>query len=100
MRFLALVVMQIHEQNSSLAKESKVLEIGLDRVYSFSAGNSDQDTEGLAFRFMPDAEEVQQALQVKIICTFTNLLVSCLKSVTSVQVYLYSAAAACTNLHR
>lgn len=75
--------MQIHEQNSSLAKESKVIEIGLDRVYSFSAGNSDKDTEGLSFRFMPDAEEVQQALQVNIVCTLTQLLMSCLKSVTA-----------------
>ena len=57
--------MQIHEQNSSLARESKVLEVGLDQVYSFSSGASKQGTEGLTFRFMPDAEEVQQALQVE-----------------------------------
>ena len=60
-------MIQIHEQNPKLGKDSKVLEVGLDQVYNFSSGSRNKGTDGLCFRFMPDAQEIQQALQV---CTF------------------------------
>ena len=65
--------MQIHEQNAGLAKDSKVLEVGLDQVYNFSTETPHKGTDGLCFRFMPDAEEVQQALQV-CACPCTDLM--------------------------
>ncbi len=57
-------MMQIHEQNPQLAKQSRVLEVGMDQVYSFSNGASEHASDGLAFRFMPDAEQVKEAMQV------------------------------------
>lgn len=61
---ITVAVIQIHEQNPKLGKESKVLEVGLDQVYNFSNGSLSKGTDGLCFRFMPDAQEIQQALQV------------------------------------
>ena len=62
-----IAVIQIHEQNPKLGKDSKVLEVGLDQVYNFSSGSQNKGSDGLCFRFMPDAQEIQQALQV---CAF------------------------------
>ena len=59
-----IALIQIHEQNPKLGKDSKVLEVGLDQVYNFSSGSLNKGTDGLCFRFMPDAQEIQQALQV------------------------------------
>ena len=40
------------------------MEVGLDQVYNFSNGSAKNGSDGLCFRFMPDAQEIQQALQV------------------------------------
>lgn len=69
---MTIACIQIHEQNSGLAKDSKVLEVGLDQVYNFSTETPHKGTDGLCFRFMPDAEEVLQALQV-CACAFAEL---------------------------
>lgn len=36
----------------------------MDQVYSFSNSASEHAANGLAFRFMPDAEQVKEAMQV------------------------------------
>ena len=61
---ITIAVIQIHEQNPKLGKDSKVLEVGLDQVYNFSSDSLAKKADGLCFRFMPDAQEIQQALQV------------------------------------
>ncbi|KAL0040628.1 hypothetical protein WJX79_000007 [Trebouxia sp. C0005] len=58
------LVDKIHEQNPQLAKQSQVLEVSMDQVYSFSNGASEHAADGLAFRFMPDATQVKEAMQV------------------------------------
>ena len=73
--FVTAAVPQIHEQSSSLAKESSVVEVGLDQVYGLGSDAADENGSSLYFRFMPDAEEVQQALQVKML---PSCLVLCL----------------------
>ena len=56
----------MREQNPKLAKQSRVLKVTMDAVYDFAIDSAAADTrkEGVTFRFMPDAREVQSALQV------------------------------------
>ena len=43
----------------------KVLETTMDRVYDFAATpRADTDTAGVVFRFVPDPQQVEAALQV------------------------------------
>lgn len=58
------LVEKIQEENPELAKQSRVLEVSMDQVYSFSNSASEHAANGLAFRFMPDAEQVKEAMQV------------------------------------
>ncbi len=56
----------MREQNPKLAKQSRVLKVTMDAVYDFAIDSAASETraEGVTFRFMPDAREVQSALQV------------------------------------
>jgi len=41
--------------------------VSMDQVYNFSNGASEYAADGLAFRFMPDATQVKEAMQVALI---------------------------------
>lgn len=57
--------MQVMEQNPKLAKQSRVLKVSMDAIYDFAiTPQKDKKAAGVVFRFMPDAKEVQSALQV------------------------------------
>jgi len=57
--------LQIKEQSPELAKKSHVMEVSLDRVYDFALDpKASKVAEGVIFRFMPDAQQVQHALSV------------------------------------
>ena len=50
------------EQNPKLAKQSHVLKVSMDKVYDFAImPKGTSGPEGLMFRFMPDAKQVQSA---------------------------------------
>lgn len=52
--------MQVREQNPELGKDSHIQQVGMDAVYAMA----DKGNNELSFRFMPDAEQVQHAMQV------------------------------------
>lgn len=57
--------MQVMEQNPKLAKQSRVLKVSMDAIYDFAiTPQKEKNAAGVVFRFMPDAKEVQSALQV------------------------------------
>ena len=57
--------MQVRDQNPKLAKQSRVLKVSMDNVYDFAVTPEvDKKTEGVSFRFMPDMNQVQKALEV------------------------------------
>jgi len=59
------VLTQVMEQNPKLAKQSRVLKVSMDAIYDFAiTQNKDKKAAGVVFRFMPDAKEVQSALEV------------------------------------
>ena len=54
---------QIREQNPRLAKQSSVLSVSMDAVYSFATSpRESSNASGVVFRFMPDALQVEAAL--------------------------------------
>lgn len=56
---------QVQDQNPKLAKQSRVLKVSMDAIYDFAINpNKERKAEGVVFRFMPDAKEVQSALEV------------------------------------
>ena len=59
--------MQIKEQSPELANQSHVMQLTLDQVYDFAVNPSEQTLPpgNVMFRFMPDAQQVRHALQVK-----------------------------------
>ncbi|KAK9831849.1 hypothetical protein WJX81_001220 [Elliptochloris bilobata] len=63
------MVEKIREQNPKLAKQSRVLKVTVDKVYDFAitpdgAGMPGANGASVIFRFMPDAKEVQSALEL------------------------------------
>ena len=59
-------VTQIREQNPKLAKQSSVLAVSMDNVYSFATTPRDSNNaKGVVFRFMPDMRQVNAALDVR-----------------------------------
>ncbi len=61
--------LQVMEQNPKLAKQSRVLKVSMDAIYDFAiTKEKDKRAAGVTFRFMPDAKEVQSALEVEA-CT-------------------------------
>ena len=71
-----MVNMQVMEQNPKLAKQSRVLKVSMDAIYDFAiTPQKDKKAEGVVFRFMPDAKEVQSALEVGMNnCLLPNLI--------------------------
>ena len=64
--------MQIKEQSPELAKRSHVMKVSLDKVYDFALDpQAAKVAEGVIFRFMPDAQQVQHALSVGIHPSFS-----------------------------
>ncbi|KAK9824436.1 hypothetical protein WJX72_010245 [[Myrmecia] bisecta] len=56
---------KIKEQNPKLAKQSQVLAVSLDKVYGFAITKGEADNlKNVVFRFMPDAKQVQNAMQL------------------------------------
>ena len=69
MRYEKVVLssVQIKEQSPELAKRSHVLKVSLDKVYDFALDpQAAKVAEGVIFRFMPDAQQVQHALSVRL----------------------------------
>lgn len=59
------LVEKVQEADAKLGKTSKVMEVGMDSVYHFAtAPRSDTGTEGIIFRFMPDAAQIDAAVQL------------------------------------
>ena len=59
--------MQIREQNPRLAKQSSVLSVSMDAVYNFATSpRESNNASGVVFRFMPDAVQVEAALNVSV----------------------------------
>lgn len=58
---------QLKEHNPKLGRQAKVLTSSLDRVYEFAVAprGAAPGLEGVTFRFMPDAKQVDAALQVR-----------------------------------
>lgn len=52
--------MQVCEQSPDLGKESLVKQVYMSHAYTVAESGNEE----LHFRFMPDAEQVKQALQV------------------------------------
>jgi hypothetical protein len=56
---------QIKEENPRLARDSKVLRVTMDNVYEvFTTPRETTGLQGIHFRFMPDMQQVNHALQV------------------------------------
>ena len=51
-------------KNPRMGRNARVTEISLDKIYNLMASN-DGSTEGVTFRFIPDAYEVQAALKLQ-----------------------------------
>lgn len=63
---VTLSAMQIKEKNPKLGKSARVLMTSMDSVYEFSVTpRENTNTEGIVFRFMPDASQVAHALEVR-----------------------------------
>ncbi|EIE26430.1 hypothetical protein COCSUDRAFT_58968 [Coccomyxa subellipsoidea C-169] len=59
------LVQKVMEQNPKLAKQSRVLKVSMDAIYDFAiTKEKDKRAAGVTFRFMPDAKEVQSALEM------------------------------------
>ena len=59
------LISTIKEQNPKLGKQSKVLTTSMDSVYEFAiTPRGESGTEGVIFRFMPDARQIQAALEL------------------------------------
>lgn len=57
--------LQIKEANPKLGKQTRILTTTMDSVYNFAVTPRDQTgTEGVTFRFVPDAGEVESALEL------------------------------------
>jgi hypothetical protein len=56
---------KVREGNPKLGKESRVMQVGMDAVYQFATSpRSETGTEGVIFRFMPDASQVNAAVKL------------------------------------
>ena len=65
------LIATIKEQNAKLGKSAKVLATSMDAVYEFAVTpRGESGTEGVVFRFMPDASQVENALEVRIKLTY------------------------------
>jgi hypothetical protein len=61
----AAMVAKIKEQSPELAKRSHVMKVSLDKVYDFALDpQASKVADGVIFRFMPDAQQVQHALSL------------------------------------
>lgn len=59
------LISTIKEQNPKLGKSVKVLATSMDAVYEFSiTPRTSNGTQGVVFRYMPDANQVANALEV------------------------------------
>lgn len=59
------LIEKIREQNPKLAKQSTVLAVTMDDVYSFAIAPRDaSNASGVVFRFMPDMRQVDAALDL------------------------------------
>lgn len=59
------LVATMKEQNPNLGKTAKVLQTSMDNVYEFAITPRDQSgTDGVTFRFMPDASQVEHAMEL------------------------------------
>ena len=59
---------QIKEQSPELANQSHVMQLTLDQVYDFAVNPTEQTLPpgNVMFRFMPDAQQVKHALEVRV----------------------------------
>ncbi|KAL4446206.1 hypothetical protein ABPG77_003013 [Micractinium sp. CCAP 211/92] len=56
---------KIKQVSPQLGKQAKVLTTSMDRVYEFATTpRTDTDTAGVSFRFVPDPQQVQAALEL------------------------------------
>lgn len=55
---------QIKDQSPKLAKQSRVLSTSMDKVYELLPKVGNQAGKSLVFRLMPDANQVEKAIQV------------------------------------
>jgi uncharacterized protein YdcH (DUF465 family) len=60
------LVEKLKQEDPQLAKQSQVIKVTMDRVYSFSSATTGDtnDAKGVVFRFMPDWRQVKQAMQL------------------------------------
>lgn len=57
---------QIKAANPKLGKQAKVLATSMDRVYDFATTpRGETGTDGVIFRFVPDPQQVESALEVR-----------------------------------
>ena len=58
--------LQVKQENPKLGRESSVTQVGMDSVYQFAtAPRAETGMQGVIFRFMPDAAQVDAAVKVR-----------------------------------
>ena len=59
-------LLQVKQENPKLGRESSVTQVGMDSVYQFAtAPRAETGMQGVIFRFMPDAAQVDAAVKVR-----------------------------------